>query len=45
MPLSSDGGLLAGEPERTLLLERETLILLDASVKSHAKRAGLVLEV
>jgi hypothetical protein len=45
MRLSSDGDLTTSEPERTLLLERDTLVLINASGKSHAERAGLALEV
>jgi hypothetical protein len=45
MHLSCDSDFTASELERALLAIRETFVLLDASIKGHAKRSGLVLEV
>jgi hypothetical protein len=43
--LSSGSDLTASEPEGTLLLERETLVLLNCSVESRSERVSLALEV
>jgi hypothetical protein len=45
MRLSSSSDLTASESEGTLLLERETLVLLNCSVESRSERVSLALEV